>query len=87
MFQRDLGRATALVDTAESALEQVAATWTTQAHDAAEGGIETTDEQQRRLLMICQQNVELCPPTPICPRRPASTVHGHLAARAPESAI
>jgi 3-hydroxy-9,10-secoandrosta-1,3,5(10)-triene-9,17-dione monooxygenase len=60
MFQRELGKATALVDTAESALKQVAATWTAQAHDAAEHGIETTDEQQRRLLMICQQIVELC---------------------------
>jgi 3-hydroxy-9,10-secoandrosta-1,3,5(10)-triene-9,17-dione monooxygenase len=59
MFQRDLGRATALVDTAESALMQVAATWTRYAVEAAERGIETTDEQQRRLLMICQQIVEL----------------------------
>jgi 3-hydroxy-9,10-secoandrosta-1,3,5(10)-triene-9,17-dione monooxygenase len=58
-FQRDLGRATALTDTAESALMQVAATWTAYAHDAAGSGIETTDEQQRRLLMICQQIVEL----------------------------
>jgi 3-hydroxy-9,10-secoandrosta-1,3,5(10)-triene-9,17-dione monooxygenase len=60
MFQRDLGQATALVDTAEAALIQVAATWTAQAHAAAEQGIETTDEDQRRLLMICQQIVELC---------------------------
>ena len=59
MFQRDLGRATALVDTAESALMQVAATWTRQAHDVVERGIPITDEMQRRLLMICQQIVEL----------------------------
>ena len=60
MFQRDLGQATALVDTAEAALMQVAATWTAQAHAVVERGIETTDEDQRRLLMICQQIVELC---------------------------
>ncbi len=59
MFQRDLGRATALVDTARAALMQVAATWTTQAHDVVERGIPITDEMQRRLLMICQQIVEL----------------------------
>ena len=110
MFQRDLGRATALVDTAEAALMQVAATWTRQAHDVVERGIPITDEMQRRLLMICQQNVELSPRTAICPRpaapdrhgpersvapplspsgprRPASTVHGHLAARAMECAV
>ena len=60
MFQRDLGQATALVDTAEAALMQVATTWTAQAHALVERGIETTDEDQRRLLMICQQIVELC---------------------------
>ena len=37
-----------------------ALTWTAQAHAAVERGIETTDEDQRRLLMICQQIVELC---------------------------
>jgi 3-hydroxy-9,10-secoandrosta-1,3,5(10)-triene-9,17-dione monooxygenase len=60
MFQRDLGQATALVDTAEAALKQMATTWTAQAHAVVERGIETTDEDQRRLLMICQQIVELC---------------------------
>jgi 3-hydroxy-9,10-secoandrosta-1,3,5(10)-triene-9,17-dione monooxygenase len=60
MFQRDLGQATALVDTAEAALMQMATTWTAQAHAVVERGIETTDEDQRRLLMICQQIVELC---------------------------
>jgi 3-hydroxy-9,10-secoandrosta-1,3,5(10)-triene-9,17-dione monooxygenase len=60
MFQRDLGRTTALVDTAEAALLQVAASWTRQAHDVVEHGIPITDEMQRRLLMICQQIVELC---------------------------
>jgi 3-hydroxy-9,10-secoandrosta-1,3,5(10)-triene-9,17-dione monooxygenase len=59
MFQRDLGQATALVDTAEAALMQVAATWTAQAHAAVERGVEVSDEDQRRLLMICQQIVEL----------------------------
>jgi hypothetical protein len=42
MFQRDLGRATALVDTAEAALMQVATSWTRQAHDAVERGIPIT---------------------------------------------
>jgi 3-hydroxy-9,10-secoandrosta-1,3,5(10)-triene-9,17-dione monooxygenase len=60
MFQRDLGQATALVDTAEAALMQLAATWTAQAHDVAQRGVEVGDEAQRRLLMICQQVVELC---------------------------
>jgi acyl-CoA dehydrogenase-like protein len=60
MFQRDLGQATALVDTAEAALMQLAATWTAQAHDVAQRGVEVGDEAQRRLLMICRQVVELC---------------------------
>jgi 3-hydroxy-9,10-secoandrosta-1,3,5(10)-triene-9,17-dione monooxygenase len=59
MFQRDLGQATALTDTAEAALMQVAAAWTAQAHEAAESGVPTGDEAQRRLLLICQQIVEL----------------------------
>jgi 3-hydroxy-9,10-secoandrosta-1,3,5(10)-triene-9,17-dione monooxygenase len=59
MFQRDLGQATALMDTAEAALMQVAATWTAQAHDAVERDIPVTDEMERRLLMISQQIVEL----------------------------
>jgi 3-hydroxy-9,10-secoandrosta-1,3,5(10)-triene-9,17-dione monooxygenase len=60
MFQRALGQATALVDTAEAALMQVATTWTAQAHDAVERGVEIGDEAQRRLLLVCQQIVELC---------------------------
>jgi 3-hydroxy-9,10-secoandrosta-1,3,5(10)-triene-9,17-dione monooxygenase len=63
MFQRDLGQATALADTAEAALMQVAATWTAQAHEAAETGVQTSDEAQRRLLMICQQIVEMATAT------------------------
>lgn len=59
MFQRDLGQATALVDTAEAALVQVAATWKAQAHDVVERGIPVTDEMERRLLMVSQQIVEL----------------------------
>jgi 3-hydroxy-9,10-secoandrosta-1,3,5(10)-triene-9,17-dione monooxygenase len=59
MFQRDLGQATALVDTAHAALMQVAAAWTAQAREAADSGIAPTDEAQRRLLLICQQIVEL----------------------------
>jgi 3-hydroxy-9,10-secoandrosta-1,3,5(10)-triene-9,17-dione monooxygenase len=60
MFQRDLGEATALADTARAALLQVAATWTARAHAAAESGVEVSDEDQRRLLLICQQVVEMC---------------------------
>jgi 3-hydroxy-9,10-secoandrosta-1,3,5(10)-triene-9,17-dione monooxygenase len=60
MFQRDLGQATALVDTAESALLQLATTWTERAHVVAETGVEVSDEEQRRLLLVCQQIVELC---------------------------
>jgi 3-hydroxy-9,10-secoandrosta-1,3,5(10)-triene-9,17-dione monooxygenase len=60
MFQRDLGQATALADTAEAALLQLATTWTERAHVAAETGIEVSDEDQRRLLLVCQQIVELC---------------------------
>jgi 3-hydroxy-9,10-secoandrosta-1,3,5(10)-triene-9,17-dione monooxygenase len=59
MFQRDLGQATALTDTAQAALRQVAATWTAQAHEAVETGVPTGDEEQRRLLLVCQQVVEL----------------------------
>jgi 3-hydroxy-9,10-secoandrosta-1,3,5(10)-triene-9,17-dione monooxygenase len=59
MFQRDLGEATALVDTGRAALMNVAATWTAMAHEAAESGIDTTDEDQRRLLLVCQQIVEM----------------------------
>jgi 3-hydroxy-9,10-secoandrosta-1,3,5(10)-triene-9,17-dione monooxygenase len=59
MFQRDLGQATALVDTAEAALMQVATTWTAQAHEVVEHGVEISDEAQRRLLLVCQQIVEL----------------------------
>jgi 3-hydroxy-9,10-secoandrosta-1,3,5(10)-triene-9,17-dione monooxygenase len=59
MFQRDLGEATALVDTAHAALMQVAVMWAAQARDVAERGVEVTDEGQRRLLMVCQQIVEL----------------------------
>ena len=60
MFQRDLGQATALVDTAEAALMQVATTWTEQAHGVVESGVEVSDGDQRRLLLVCQQVVELC---------------------------
>jgi 3-hydroxy-9,10-secoandrosta-1,3,5(10)-triene-9,17-dione monooxygenase len=60
MFQRDLGQATALVDTAQMALMQVAATWTAQAYDVVERGIAVTDEMERRLLMVTQQIVEMC---------------------------
>jgi 3-hydroxy-9,10-secoandrosta-1,3,5(10)-triene-9,17-dione monooxygenase len=60
MFQRDLGQATALVDTAEAALLQLATTWTERAHVAAETGVDVSDEDQRRLLLVCQQIVELC---------------------------
>ena len=61
MFQRDLGQATALVDTAEAALMQVATTWTAQAH--AVGRARRSRRPTRTsagCCMVCQQIVELC---------------------------
>ena len=38
----------------------MATTWTEQAHGVVESGVEVSDEDQRRLLLVCQQIVELC---------------------------
>ena len=59
-FQRILGEATALVDTAEAALMHVARSWTDQAERAAASGVPVADESERRLILIEQQVVELC---------------------------
>lgn len=60
VFQRLLGEATALVDTAEAALWQVARSWAQNAASAAESGVATTDETDRRLILIEQQIVDQC---------------------------
>ena len=60
VFQRILGQATALVDTAEAALWHVARSWTEQSEQAAATGVPVTDENERRLILIEQQVIELC---------------------------
>ena len=59
VFQRLLGQATALVDTAESALIHVARTWLEQAHETARTGVPATDETERRMIQVEQQIIEL----------------------------
>ena len=59
VFQRLLGEATAYLDTAEAALHQVARIWTDHAERAAETGIAATDEDDRRLILVEQQIIEL----------------------------
>jgi 3-hydroxy-9,10-secoandrosta-1,3,5(10)-triene-9,17-dione monooxygenase len=60
VFQRILGQATALVDTAEAALWQVARSWTEQSEQSAASGVPISDENERRLILIEQQVIELC---------------------------
>ncbi len=60
VFQRILGQATALVDTAEAALWHVARSWTEQSEHAAATGVHVSDENERRLILIEQQVIELC---------------------------
>jgi 3-hydroxy-9,10-secoandrosta-1,3,5(10)-triene-9,17-dione monooxygenase len=60
MFQRILGQATALVDTAEAALWHVARSWTEQSEEAAATGVPVSDENERRLILVEQQVIELC---------------------------
>jgi 3-hydroxy-9,10-secoandrosta-1,3,5(10)-triene-9,17-dione monooxygenase len=60
VFQRILGQATALVDTAEAALWHVARSWAEQAEQAAATGVAVTDESERRLILVEQQVIELC---------------------------
>ena len=59
-FQRHFGEARSLVDTAESALMQMAADYTECARREAEDGVIFSDEQDRRFLQIEQQCVRLC---------------------------
>ena len=77
MFQRDLGQATALVDTAEAALMQVATTWTAHAHDVVEHGIEISDEASGGCCSSASRSWSCAPRrstssfAPPAPRRPA----------------
>ena len=59
VFQRLLGEATAYVDTAEATLRQVARSWTEKAEASAATGVPVSDEEDRRLIMIEQQIIEL----------------------------
>ena len=59
MFQRLLGEATAYVDTAEAALHQVARMWTELARRSMETDVLVSDADDRRLVLIEQQVVEL----------------------------
>jgi 3-hydroxy-9,10-secoandrosta-1,3,5(10)-triene-9,17-dione monooxygenase len=59
VFQRILGQATALVDTAEAALWHVARSWTEQSEHAAATGVPVSDENERRLILVEQQVIEL----------------------------
>ena len=73
VFQRILGQATALVDTAEAALWHVARSWTEQSEHAAATGVPVSDENERRLILIEQQVIELSQPG-----RRARVPHGRL---------
>jgi 3-hydroxy-9,10-secoandrosta-1,3,5(10)-triene-9,17-dione monooxygenase len=59
VFQRLLGEATAYVETAEAALRQVPRIWTEHAERAARTGVPPTDMDDRRLILIEQQIIEL----------------------------
>ena len=59
VFQRLLGEATAYADTAEAALHQVGQRWTELARRSMETGDLVSDEDDRRLVMVEQQIVEL----------------------------
>ena len=59
VFQRILGQATALADTAEAALWHVAHSWTEQSEHSASTGVPVSDENERRLILIEQQVIEL----------------------------
>jgi len=59
-FQRHFGDALSLVDTAESALLQMAADYTECSRHEAEDGVIFSEEQDRRFLQIEQQCVRLC---------------------------
>jgi 3-hydroxy-9,10-secoandrosta-1,3,5(10)-triene-9,17-dione monooxygenase len=59
VFHRLLGEATAYADTAEATLHQVGQRWTELARRSMETGELVSDEEDRRLVMIEQQIVEL----------------------------
>ena len=59
VFQRLLGEVTAYVDTAEAALHQVAQIWTDRARRAMETGELVSDEDDRRLILVEQQIIQL----------------------------
>ena len=59
VFHRLLGEATAYLDTAEAALHHVARLWTDHAERAARTGVPATDEDDRRLILVEQQSIEL----------------------------
>jgi 3-hydroxy-9,10-secoandrosta-1,3,5(10)-triene-9,17-dione monooxygenase len=59
VFQRLLGEATAYVDTAEAALHRVAQAWTEAAERADATGTPVSDEDDRRLIAVEQQIIEL----------------------------
>jgi 3-hydroxy-9,10-secoandrosta-1,3,5(10)-triene-9,17-dione monooxygenase len=59
VFQRLLGEATAYADTAEAALHQVAQKWAELARRSMETGEPVSDEDDRRLILIEQQIVQL----------------------------
>ncbi|MEA2177154.1 MAG: 3-hydroxy-9,10-secoandrosta,3,5(10)-triene-9,17-dione monooxygenase [Solirubrobacteraceae bacterium] len=63
VFQRLLGEATAYCDTAEAALRQVAERWTELAQRSAQTGEPTSDEDDRRLILMEQQVIELASKT------------------------
>jgi 3-hydroxy-9,10-secoandrosta-1,3,5(10)-triene-9,17-dione monooxygenase len=59
VFQRLLGEVTAYVDTAEATLRQVARIWTEHAQRSKETGVLVSDEDDRRLVLIEQQVIQL----------------------------
>jgi 3-hydroxy-9,10-secoandrosta-1,3,5(10)-triene-9,17-dione monooxygenase len=59
VFQRLLGEATAYVDTAEATLHQVAQIWTERARRSMETGELVSDEDDRRLILVEQQIIQL----------------------------
>jgi 3-hydroxy-9,10-secoandrosta-1,3,5(10)-triene-9,17-dione monooxygenase len=59
VFQRLLGEATAYVDTAEAALRRLAQTWLELAERSARTGEPVGDEEDRRLILVEQQIIEM----------------------------
>jgi 3-hydroxy-9,10-secoandrosta-1,3,5(10)-triene-9,17-dione monooxygenase len=59
VFHRLLGEATAYVDTAEATLHQVAQIWTERARRSMQTGEPGSDEDDRRLVLVEQQIVQL----------------------------